>query len=207
MIRICLVEDHRETREGFLKLLRHSPDIVCMGAYESAEAAEKEIPGLQPDVVLMDINLPGKSGIECIAKLKHQCPRIEWLILTTHEDTDLIFSALRAGASGYLLKRSAPEELIPAIKDVHQGGAPMSIKIARRVVLHFHQTGKQAGATEPLSARENEILSHLAKGLSYKQIADNLGLSPHTVNNHLRKIYGKLHVQTRTEAVVKFLGQ
>ena len=207
MIRVCLVEDHRETREGFLKLLRHSPDIVCMGAYESAEVAEKEIPGLLPDVVLMDINLPGKSGIECIAKLKHLHPRIEWLILTTHEDTDLIFSALKAGASGYLLKRSAPEELIHAIKDVQAGGAPMSVKIARRVVTHFHQTEKQAGEAETLSARETEILSHLAKGLSYKQIADRLELSPHTVNNHLRKIYGKLHVQTRTEAVVKFLGQ
>lgn len=207
MIRVCLVEDHRETREGFLKLLRHSPDIVCMGAYESAEAAEKAIPGILPDVVLMDINLPGKSGIECIAKLKHLYPKIEWLILTTHEDTDLIFSALKAGASGYLLKRSAPEELIHSIKDVQAGGAPMSVKIARRVVTHFHQTGKQAGETESLSAREGEILALLAKGLSYKQIADTLTLSPHTVNNHLRKIYGKLHVQTRTEAVVKFLGQ
>jgi DNA-binding NarL/FixJ family response regulator len=207
MIRVCLVEDHRETREGFLKLLRHSPDIVCMGAYESAELAEKEIPGFLPDVVLMDINLPGKSGIECIAKLKYKYPQIQWLILTTHEDTELIFSALKAGANGYLLKRSAPEELIGAIKNVHLGGAPMSIKIARRVVTHFHQADKHAGKAETLSARENEILAHLAKGLSYKQIADSLGLSQHTVNNHLRKIYGKLHVQTRTEAVVKFLGQ
>jgi len=178
-----------------------------MGVYESAELAEKEIPAIMPDVVLMDINLPGKSGIECIAKLKQACPRIEWLILTTHEDTDLIFSALKAGASGYLLKRSAPDELIHAIKDVQAGGAPMSVKIARCVVTHFHEAGKRADKTESLSARESEILSLLAKGLSYKQIADNLGLSPFTVNNHLRKIYGKLHVQTRTEAVVKFLGQ
>jgi DNA-binding NarL/FixJ family response regulator len=207
MIRVCLVEDHAATREGFLKLLRHSPDIVCMGAYESAEQAEKEIPSILPDVVLMDINLTGKSGIECVAKLKRICPLINWIILTTHEDTDLIFDALRAGASGYLLKRTAPEELISAIKDVHQGGAPMSIKIARRVVTHFHQTKERSADAEKLSARENEILSYLAKGLAYKQIADHLGLSPHTVNNHLRKIYGKLHVQTRTEAVVKYLGQ
>ncbi|MBW8782913.1 MAG: response regulator transcription factor [Verrucomicrobia bacterium] len=207
MIRVCLVEDHRETREGFLKLLRHSPEIVCMGAYESAELAEKGIPGVLPDVVLMDINLPGRSGIECIAKLKPKYAQIQWLILTTHEDTDLIFSALKAGANGYLLKRSAPEELIQAIKDVHLGDAPMSAKIARRVVAHFHQTGKKSDETETLSPRESEILSHLAKGFSYKQIADNLNLSQHTVNNHLRKIYGKLHVQTRTEAVVKFLGQ
>ena len=178
-----------------------------MGAYESAEQAEKEIPTILPDVVMMDINLPGKSGIECIAKLKRTCPLVNWIILTTHEDTDLIFSALRAGASGYLLKRTAPEELIPAIKDVHQGGAPMSTKIARRVVSHFHQTEKQAVEAEKLSEREKEILSYLAKGLAYKQIADHLKISHHTVNNHLRKIYMKLHVQTRTEAVIKFLDQ
>lgn len=207
MIRVCLVEDHVPTREGFLKLLRHAPDIVCVGAYGSAEQAGEEIPKAAPDVVLMDINLPSKSGIECVAKLRRAHPGIEWLILTTHEDTDLIFNALRAGASGYLLKRSAPDELIPAIRDAHQGGAPMSIKIARRVVTHFHQAGEGADDSQKLSAREEEVLSQLAKGLSYKQIADHFGISPHTVNNHLRKIYGKLHVQTRTEAVVKYLGQ
>lgn len=206
MIRLCLVEDNPDTREGFLKLLGHSPNIECVGAYDTAEKAERAIPSLMPDVVLMDISLPGRSGIDCIAKLKHTCPQVEWVVLTTHEDTDLIFNALRAGASGYLLKHTAPDELIAAIKEVVQGGAPMSIKIARRLVSHFHPTSK-LGNGEALSSRENEILSYLAKGLSCKQIADRIHLSPHTVNNHMRKIYRKLHVQTRTEAVVKFLGQ
>lgn len=206
MIRLCLVEDNSATREGFLKLLGHSPNINCVGAYESAEKAERAIPSLMPDVVLMDISLPGRSGIECIAKLKHTCPQVEWIVLTTHEDTDLIFNALRAGASGYLLKHTAPEELISAIEEVLQGGAPMSVKIARRLVSHFHPTGKPSDG-DALSARENEILSYLAKGLTCKQIADQVHLSPHTVNNHMRKIYRKLHVQSRTEAVVKFLGQ
>lgn len=206
MIRLCLVEDNTATREGFVKLLAHSPEIVCLGAYESAEQAEKAIPSLKPDVVLMDVSLPGKSGIECIAKLKHACPDVEWIVLTTHEDTDIIFNALRAGASGYLLKQAAPEELIPAIKEVLQGGAPMSTKVARRIVSHFHPPGKPGGG-ETLTARENEILSHLAKGMTCKQVAECIHLSPHTVNNHLRNIYRKLHVQTRTEAVVKFLGK
>ena len=206
MIRFCLVEDNAATREGFLKLLGHSPEIVCLGAYESAEQAEKAIPALKPDVVLMDVSLPGKSGIECIAKLKPVCPDVEWIVLTTHEDTDIIFNALRAGASGYLLKQTAPEELIPAIQDVLQGGAPMSGKVARRIVSHFHPPSKP-GEGETLTARENEILSHLAKGLTCKGVADLIHLSPHTVNNHLRNIYRKLQVQTRTEAVVKFLGR
>ncbi len=207
MIRICLIEDHRATRETLLKLLRLAPDIVCVGAYESAEKAGPEIGRQAPDVVLMDINLPGRSGIEAVAEIKRVHPGVECIMLTTYEDTDLIFEALRAGASGYLLKRSAPEELIPAIRDVNRGGAPMSIKIARRVVSHFHQIRKPASEVETLTKRESEILENLARGLSYKEIADRLGLSPHTVNNHLRRIYEKLHVQTRTEAVVKFLNK
>lgn len=205
MIRLCLVEDNTATREGFLKLLGHAPNVQCVGDYESAERAEKAIPSLLPDVVLMDISLPGKSGIECIAKLKPTCPGVEWIVLTTHEDADVIFNALRAGASGYLLKQTAPDELIPAIEAVMQGDAPMSAKIARRIVSHFHPPGKSEGGGT-LTARENEILSHLAKGLTCKQVAECVHLSPHTVNNHLRNIYRKLQVQTRTEAVVKFLG-
>ena len=206
MIRLCLVEDNAATREGFLKLLGHSPEIVCLGAYESAEQAEKAIPALKPDVVLMDVSLPGKSGLECIAKLRQVCPEVEWIVLTSHEDPDVIFNALRAGASGYLLKQTAPEELVPAIEEVLEGGAPMSIKVARRIVSHFHPPGNP-GDGKTLTARENEILSHLAKGLTCKQVAERIHLSPHTVNNHLRNIYRKLQVQTRTEAVVKFLGK
>jgi DNA-binding NarL/FixJ family response regulator len=205
MIRICLVEDHRATRETLVKLLRLSPDLVCVGVYESAEQAEREIAQARPDVVLMDINLPGRGGIECVAGLKQAYPKLECIMLTTYEDTELIFEALRAGASGYLLKLSAVEELIPAICEVHRGGAPMSVKIARRVVTHFHQIRKPTSEVETLTKRESEILENLARGFSYKQIADQLGLSRHTVNSHLRHIYEKLHVQTRTEAVVKFL--
>ena len=207
MIRICIVEDHPPTRETLVQLLRLSPDLVCVGAYDSAEQAEREIGPAQPDVVLMDINLPGRSGIECVAKLKRAHPKIECIMLTTYEDTELIFSALRAGASGYLLKLSVVEELIPAICDVHRGGAPMSVKIARRVVTHFHQIDKPASEVDTLTKRESEILEHLAQGLSYKEIAARLGISSHTVDNHLRRIYEKLHVQTRTAAIVKFLNK
>ncbi len=205
MIRIRLVEDHRPTRETLLKMLRTAPDIVCIGAHENAEDAEREIADAPPDVVLMDINLPGRGGIESVARIKRAHPKVECVMLTTYEDTELIFEALRAGASGYLLKRSARHELIPAIRDVHRGGAPMSIKIARRVVTHFHQIREPANEMETLTKRESEILENLACGLSYKEIGEQLGLSRHTVNTHLRHIYEKLHVQTRTEAVVRFL--
>ena len=205
MIRIRLVEDHRPTRETLLKMLRSAPDLVCIGAHENAEEAEREIAGGAPDVVLMDINLPGRSGIESVARIKRAHPKVECIMLTTYEDTELIFEALRAGASGYLLKRSARHELIPAIRDVQRGGAPMSIKIARRVVTHFHQIQKPSNEMETLTKRESEILENLACGLSDKEIGEQLGVSRHTVNTHLRHIYEKLHVQTRTEAVVRFL--
>lgn len=207
IIRVSIVEDHRPSRESFVKLLRQSPELVCMGAYGNVEQAEREIPQHLPNVVLMDINLAGNSGIECVAKLKAAHPEIDFVMLTTYDDTDLIFSALRAGASGYLLKRAASDELIAAIKEVHEGGSPMSMEIARRVVSHFHEIRKPAKEEEMLSKREREILDLLAEGLPYKQIADRLELSPHTIHNHLRRIYKKLQVQSRTEAVVKFLGK
>lgn len=207
MIRISIVEDHRATREMIVKLLRHAPEMECTGVYGNAEQAEREIPLDPPDVVLMDINLPGASGIECVKKLKQAHPKIQFVMLTTYDDTEMIFNALRAGASGYLLKRAAPEELLAAIPAVHAGGSPMTMEIARRVVSHFHEIRKPVMDGEPLSAREREVLDLLAEGLPYKQIADRLGISPHTVHNHLRKIYGKLQVQSRTEAVVKFIGR
>ena len=190
-----------------MKLLRHAPEMVCAGVYGNAEQAEREIPLDPPDVVLMDINLGSGSGIECVRKLKQSNPKIEFVMLTTYDDTELIFNALRAGASGYLLKRAAPEELLAAIPEVMRGGSPMSMEIARRVVSHFHEIRKPMTDVETLSAREREVLDLLAEGLPYKQIADRLGISPHTVHNHLRSIYGKLHVQSRTEAVVKFIGR
>jgi len=203
--RFCLVEDHRATRESFLKLLQHGEGITCAGVCVNGEEALEMIPRWLPDVVLMDINLPGRSGIECVAALKRAHPQIDFVMLTTYDDTDLIFNALRAGASGYLLKRAAPEELLGAIDEVRRGGSPMSMEIARRVVSHFHQIRQPASEDETLTKREREILELLAKGLPYKQIADQLGLSPHTVHNRLRGIYRKLHVQSGTEAVAKFL--
>jgi DNA-binding NarL/FixJ family response regulator len=205
LIRVCLVEDHRATRESFLKLLRHADGLLCTGAYRDGKEALSEIPKLLPDVVLMDINLPDLSGIECVRELKRTHPQIEFVMLTTYDDTDLIFGALRAGASGYLLKRAALEELIGAINKVSRGGAPMSMEIARRVVSHFHQIRAPSREEEKLSKREQEILELLAKGLSYKLIADRLNLSAHTIHNRLRGIYRKLHVQSGTEAVAKFL--
>ena len=204
-LRLCLVEDHRSTRESFIKLLRHAPDVVCIGAFENGKQALAEIPALQPNVVLMDINIPAPSGIECVRTLKLSCPKIEFVMLTTYDETDLIFDALRAGASGYLLKRAAPDELIRAINEVRNGGSPMSMEIARRVVSHFHQIRQPVIEEEKLSKRESEILVLLAKGLSYKLIADELGLSPHTIHNRLRGIYKKLHVQSGREAVAKFV--
>lgn len=204
-IRVCLVEDDRATRDGLVKLLRHAPDIVCLATFSNAIEAERGILDLQPNVVLMDINLTGPSGIDCVAKLKPQGPKIEFLMLTTYDSSQVIFDALKAGASGYLLKRSAPDELLQAIRDVHGGGSPMSMQIARKVVAHFHLVPKGAAVPEILTNREEEILGLLAKGLAYKQIADRLGISRSTVHGHLHVIYRKLHVQSGREAVVKYL--
>lgn len=206
MIRVSMVEDDRATREGFVKLLRHVPQIVCLGAYGSAEEAEREIPKLLPDVVLMDINLPGRSGIECVHRLKLAHPKLQFVMLTTYDDSELIFKSLQAGASGYLLKRSTEEEILAAVEEVQRGGAPMSMQIARKVVSYFHEIAKPSGEVEKLTAREQVILSLLAKGSYYKEIAAELGISANTVRNHLHVIYGKLHVQSRTEAVLKYLS-
>jgi DNA-binding NarL/FixJ family response regulator len=207
MIRVSIVEDDPKTREGFVKILRHAPEIVCLGAFASVKEAEREIPKIMPDVVLMDINLGSGSGIDCVAALKRLHPKLQFLMLTTYDDSEMIFNSLRAGASGYLLKRTAATELLAAIMEVHEGGSPMSMQIARKVVSHFHQIRKPASDVDLLTGREQGILALLAKGLPYKQIADQLGISPSTVHGHLHKIYGKLHVQSRTEAVVKFLDK
>jgi DNA-binding NarL/FixJ family response regulator len=207
IVRISIVEDDRATREGFLKLLRRAPNIVCVGAYESAEKAEKEIPQNLPDLALVDINLPGRNGIECVAKLKRAHPHLEFLMITNYDDSALIFDALRAGASGYLLKRAVPDELLGAIEEVLNGGSPMSMQIARKVVFHFHQIREPVSDVERLTKREHDIVSLLAKGLAYKQIAEQLGVSFGTVQTHLHNIYKKMHVQSGTEAVVKFLSR
>ncbi len=205
-IKVAIVEDSRGTRESLTELLGRAPTLRCVGAYANGEEALRDIPGEPPDVVLMDINLPGMSGIECVGRLRDRLPKTQVLMLTTYEETDLIFDSLRNGASGYLLKNMPPAELIQAVEQVHAGGAPMSMQIARKVVNHFQQIKKPTSDVEKLTKREQEILSLLAKGYLYKEIADQLSITLSTVRAHLHTIYEKLHVQSRTQAVVKFLG-
>ena len=206
-IRVSIVEDNRGTRESLTELLTRAPALCFVGAHPDGEAALRQLPGEAPDVVLMDINLPKMNGIECVARLKQHLPKTQVLMLTTYEEGDLIFDSLRKGASGYLLKNVLPAELIQAIEQVHAGGAPMSMQIARKVVSHFQQIKMPQSDMEKLTKREQEILALLAKGYLYKEIADQLGISLSTVRAHLHTVYEKLHVQSRTEAVVKYLGQ
>jgi len=204
-ITISIVEDNAGTRESLAALLNDSPAVRCLSAFASGEEALRGIPLETPDVALVDIHLPGMSGIECVAKLKERLPKLQVLMLTRFEESELIFNALRAGASGYLLKKSLPDEIFDAIEQVHAGGAPMSMQIARKVVEHFHQFQQHQSEVEKLSKREHEVLTLLAKGLHYKEISDKLGLSLGSVRTYLQRIYEKLHVQSRTEATAKFL--
>jgi DNA-binding NarL/FixJ family response regulator len=205
-INVSIVEDNRGTRESLRELLGRVQGFKCLGAYASGEEALRKIPEETPDVVLMDINLPGMRGIECVARLKARAPKTQVLMLTTYDESDLIFESLRAGAHGYLLKNTTADDLIQAVEQVHSGGAPMSMNIARKVVNHFQQIKKPSSEMEKLTKREHEILALLAKGYLYKEIGDQLGISISTVRAHLHTVYEKLHVQSRTEAVVKFLG-
>ena len=206
-IRVSIVEDNRGTRESLTELLERANSLRFVGAHPSGEAALQQIPGEAPDVVLMDINLPRMNGIECVSRLKQSLPKTQVLMLTTYEESDLIFDSLRKGASGYLLKNTTPADLIQAIEQVHGGGAPMSMQIARKVVNHFQLIKKPQSDMEQLTKRESEILALLAKGFLYKEIADQLGITLSTVRAHLHTVYEKLHVQSRTEAVVKYLGR
>ena len=188
-----------------MEFVKGDPECECVYACATAEKALKEIPKHQPDIVLMDIQLPDVSGIECTARLKQLMPAVQIIIVTVYEDTERIFKALRAGACGYLLKRSAPEELISAIREVKQGGAPMSREIARKVIVSFQEPVVAAAEVEGLSQRESEILELVAAGLPNKIIAARLGLTDGTVRWHLRHVYHKLHVRSRTQATRKFL--
>lgn len=203
-IRISIVEDDDKLRNSLIILLEGAFGIRCVSAYEDAESAVNDIPRKNPDVVLMDINLPGISGIDCIRKLKPVTPDTVYIMLTVYEESGKIFQALQAGASGYLLKMTPPDELLKAIRDVMKGDSPMSPQVARKVVQSFHISSN----TEPdvqLSEREEDVLHSLSGGKTYKEIADELDISVDTVHNHLKKIYAKLHVRSRTEAVVKYL--
>jgi DNA-binding NarL/FixJ family response regulator len=206
MTKIAIVEDNRVIRESLMEFVQADSECQCVHACATATEALKEIPKHQPDIVLMDIQLPDISGIECTARLKQMMPSVQIIMVTVYEDTERIFKALRAGACGYILKRCTPEELVSAIREVRQGGAPMSRDIARKVILSFQEPAAATAEVEGLSPREREILQLVAEGLPNKQIASRVGLTDGTVRWHLRHVYHKLHVRSRTAAALKFLG-
>ena len=202
---ISIVEDNDKLRVTLAKVIDRAEGFHCVSHYPSAEAALENLPVVKPDVVLMDINLPGINGVECVRKLKVLLPKTQVMMLTVYEDTDNIFAALAAGASGYMLKRTPAKELLEAIHEVLRGGSPMTTHIARKVVQSFQRAPSAGQTTEDLSAREQEVLDLLSQGFMYKEIADKLGISFETVRTYIRRIYEKLHVRTRTEAVAKVL--
>jgi DNA-binding NarL/FixJ family response regulator len=206
-ITVSIVEDSDQVRTTLARLINRADGFSCLGQFPSAEAALEGLLKERPNVVLMDINLPGMDGVECVRRLKQAAPEIQVIMLTVYEDTENIFNALAAGATGYLLKRTSTKELLAAIQDVQRGGSPMTTHIARKVVQSFQRAGASPQPTENLSPREQEVLDFLAKGFLYKEIADNLGISYETVHTYIRRIYEKLQVRTRTEAVAKFLSR
>ncbi len=204
---VSIVEDNDQVRTTLARLINRAEGFTCLSQYANAEAAVEGLPRERPDVVLMDINLPGMNGVECVRRLKQVIPQTQFIMLTVYEDTENIFNALAAGATGYLLKRTSTQELLAAIRDVQRGGSPMTTHIARKVVQSFQRAGASPQPTENLSPREQEVLDYLAKGFLYKEIADNMGISYETVHTYIRRIYEKLQVRTRTEAVAKFLSR
>lgn len=205
MITVSIVDDEKGLRDSIATFINGSPGFRCVSAYSSAEEALNKLPTDKPEVVLMDINMAGMSGIECVQRLKAAAPELQVVMLTVYEDTDKIFKALAAGATGYLLKRLTPEELLQAIREVREGGSPMSNSIARKVVASFQKSSPIDEGTSLLSPREATVLDSMAKGLTYKQTADQLGISIATIRTYIRRIYEKLHVQSRTEAVAKYV--
>src|ERR1044071_7876683 len=202
---VSIVDDEADLREHIAGYLAAAADIRCKSVYASAEEALEHLPQDKPDVILMDINLGGMDGIECVRRLKTLMPEAQVLMLTVFEDTEKIFRALAAGASGYLLKRMPPKKLLEAIAEVREGGSPMSTSIARKVVESFRRAAPRGDESVDLSQRELSVINGLAEGLAYKQIADQLGVSIHTVRNYIRRIYEKLHVRSSAEAVAKYL--
>jgi DNA-binding NarL/FixJ family response regulator len=204
-ISVSIVEDNDKLRATLARVLNRAEGFRCLSQYANAEDALKDLPQVRPDVVLMDINLPGMNGVQCVKQLKVLLPQIQVMMLTVYEDTENIFNALTAGASGYMLKRTSSKELLEAIQDVQRGGSPMTMHIARKVVQSFQHTAATAQPTENLSEREQQVLDCLCQGLMYKEIAEKLGIRYETVHTYIRRIYEKLQVRTRTEAVAKFL--
>jgi len=204
-ITVSIVEDNEQLRGTLSRVLNRADGFRCVSHYPDAESALEGLPKNRPEVVLMDINLPGINGVECVRRLKQIAPEVQVLMLTVYEDTENIFNALAVGANGYLLKRTKSAELLEAIREVHRGGSPMTTHIARKVTQSFQRAGLSAQATENLTEREQEVLDCLSQGFLYKEIADKLGISYETVHTYIRRIYEKLQVRTRTEAVAKFL--
>ena len=206
-ISIAIVEDLDEVRDGLKNFISLSQDFKVLDTFKTAEEALYDIPRLKPDIVIMDINLPGMNGIECIRQVKDKSPKTQFMMFTVYENDEKVFEALKAGAAGYLLKNTGLVQLIESLKELHNGGSPMSANIARKLVTVFREQQKETAPVEALSHRENEILQLLTKGLLYKEIAEQISISVSTVRQHIHHIYEKLHVQNRTEAINKAFGK
>ena len=201
---VSIIEDDVPAREILAGWIRSADGFRCDSEYDDAESTLTQLPQEKPSVVLVDINLPGMNGIECVRRLKPRLPSTQFVMVTVYEDANHIFNALSAGASGYLLKHMRRKELLAALKEVHAGGSPMSSQIARRVVQSFHRVGMESGDSDDLSPRETEVLELLARGYLYKEIAIELQISVETVKTYIRRIYEKLHVRSRAQAVAKY---
>ena len=207
MISICIIEDLVEIQKGLETIIESDSNFKLLKSFENAENAIIDLPKLQPDIVLTDINLPGKSGIDCIHEVKPFMPKTQFIMFTIYEDNDQVFEALKAGATGYILKNTSPQKIIEALLELHEGGSPMSPKIARKVLGSFNAGTSANAVNQLISNREQEVLMLLSKGFLYKEIADKLNISLSTVKRHLNHIYAKLQVQNKTEAVNKLYGK
>jgi DNA-binding NarL/FixJ family response regulator len=205
-IKVSIVEDLAEVRKGLAELVSSDKELLMMENFDNAESAIEKLPALKPDIVIMDINLPGMSGIECIKSIKEKCPATQFMMFTVYDTDEKVLQALQAGATGYLLKRTEPKRILESIKELNQGGSPMSSNIARKL-LNIFLNEKKLTKKEILTGRENEVLQLLADGLLYKEIADRLNIVHGTVRQHIHNIYEKLHVQNRTEAINKAFGK
>lgn len=206
-ITISIVEDIETIRHGVQRAINDTPDLLCISSYRDAETALADLAALSPDLVLMDINLPGMSGIRCMEQLRASCPGMQFMMFTVYEDSEQVFDALAAGANGYLLKTTPHEQVLESLRELYRGGAPMSAHIARKVVGAFRKPVSGGTPANPLSSREQEVLRLLSKGYLYKEIGDRLAISTGTVRQHIHKIYEKLHVANRTEALNKYFGR